>query len=187
MAGIAAVLYLLISRLPVAAGPCEDAIAAYRPVTIQPRRDCLRPLAGQGNASPWTSMAVVCRRTDNAAAIGWYRKAAPRLPPRSGQSRAHARTGNVRRAPRTQGAIDARPRRSVSARARRQDDPRASQKAQALCESGREAQLCRVGRPVASVNPAALATSWFIRSITPSGRGQIVEVRRFFEPKKGRQ
>jgi TPR repeat protein len=78
---LAAILLMLSSAAPVAAGPGEDAVAAYARGDYATALRLLRPLAEQGDAQAQYNLGVLYDNgqgvpQDDAEAVKWYRKAA---------------------------------------------------------------------------------------------------------------
>jgi len=78
---LAAILLMLSFASPVAAGPGEDAAAAYARGDYATALRLLRPLAEQGDAQAQYNLGVLYDNgrgvpQDNAEAMKWYRKAA---------------------------------------------------------------------------------------------------------------
>src|SRR3990172_7650549 len=80
-AGLAALVLSLSLAAPVAAGPFEDAAAAYELGDYATALRLMRPLAEQGDALAQYNLGVMYENgqgvpQDYAEAVKWYRKAA---------------------------------------------------------------------------------------------------------------
>ena len=76
-AAAAALIFAVSFAGSVAAGPFEDAVAAYRKGDYARASRLLRPLAEQGNADAQARLAFLYANgegvpPDYAAAVGWY-------------------------------------------------------------------------------------------------------------------
>jgi uncharacterized protein len=80
-ATVAALMFAVSFAGSVAAGPFEDAAAAYKKGDYATALELMRPLAEEGNVAAQFNLGVMYQLShgvpqDNGAAVSWYRKAA---------------------------------------------------------------------------------------------------------------